>query len=131
MLKHLLYLNFCKLLAPLFVVYSFRKSILFIYRRKNMYYVPEGTTLAGFYECSECANRFLSTKGMVRVFGSISKYIFFWHVPLFSIFGEVLLKLFPDSVNNIFIGYLITLYVFCTVYRLIETKIRSWRRSIY
>lgn len=27
-----------------------------------MYYVPEGTTLAGFYECSECANRFLSPK---------------------------------------------------------------------
>ncbi len=25
-----------------------------------MYYVPDGTTLAGFYECKECANRFLS-----------------------------------------------------------------------
>ena len=25
-----------------------------------MYYVPDGTTLAGFYECKECSNRFLS-----------------------------------------------------------------------
>lgn len=27
-----------------------------------MYYVPDGTTLAGFYECKECANRFLSVQ---------------------------------------------------------------------
>ena len=27
-----------------------------------MYYVPDGTALAGFYECSECANRFLSVQ---------------------------------------------------------------------
>ena len=25
-----------------------------------MYYVPDGTQLCGFYECSECGNRFLS-----------------------------------------------------------------------
>lgn len=25
-----------------------------------MYYVPDGTTLAGFYECTECKTRFLS-----------------------------------------------------------------------
>lgn len=25
-----------------------------------MYYVPDGTELCGFYECSECGNRFLS-----------------------------------------------------------------------
>ena len=27
-----------------------------------MYYVPDGTKVAGFYECSECASRFLSVK---------------------------------------------------------------------
>ncbi|MBE5912364.1 hypothetical protein [Pseudobutyrivibrio sp.] len=27
-----------------------------------MYYVEDGTELAGFYECSECANRFLSVQ---------------------------------------------------------------------
>ena len=25
-----------------------------------MYYVPDGTQLCGFFECSECGNRFLS-----------------------------------------------------------------------
>ena len=25
-----------------------------------MYYVPDGTTLAGFYECSDCGYRYLS-----------------------------------------------------------------------
>ena len=25
-----------------------------------MYYVPDGTTLCGFFECSECSHRFLS-----------------------------------------------------------------------
>lgn len=25
-----------------------------------MYYVPDGTTLCGFYECMECGNRFLN-----------------------------------------------------------------------
>ena len=25
-----------------------------------MYYVPDGTTLCGFYECEECGNRFLN-----------------------------------------------------------------------
>lgn len=27
-----------------------------------MYYVPDGTTLCGFYECEECGNRFLSVQ---------------------------------------------------------------------
>ncbi len=27
-----------------------------------MYYVPDGTKTAGFYECSDCHNRFLSVK---------------------------------------------------------------------
>lgn len=27
-----------------------------------MYYVPDGTTLCGFYECEECGTRFLSVK---------------------------------------------------------------------
>ena len=27
-----------------------------------MYYVPDGTEMCGFYECEECANRFLSLK---------------------------------------------------------------------
>lgn len=27
-----------------------------------MYYVPDGTTLCGFYECEECGTRFLSLK---------------------------------------------------------------------
>lgn len=26
-----------------------------------MYYVPDGTLMCGFYECTECGNRFLST----------------------------------------------------------------------
>lgn len=26
-----------------------------------MYYVPDGTLIAGFYECEDCSNRFLST----------------------------------------------------------------------
>lgn len=25
-----------------------------------MYYVPDGTQIAGFYECEDCSNRFLS-----------------------------------------------------------------------
>lgn len=27
-----------------------------------MFYVPDGTMMAGFYECEECGNRFLDTK---------------------------------------------------------------------
>lgn len=27
-----------------------------------MYYVPDGTTIAGYYECSSCGNRFLSAQ---------------------------------------------------------------------
>ena len=27
-----------------------------------MYYVPDGTEMCGFYECEECASRFLSLK---------------------------------------------------------------------
>ena len=27
-----------------------------------MYYIPDGTQICGFYECSECGNRFLSEK---------------------------------------------------------------------
>ncbi len=27
-----------------------------------MYYVPDGTERCGFYECSECGNRFLDTQ---------------------------------------------------------------------
>lgn len=27
-----------------------------------MFYVPDGTTLCGFYECEECGNRFLDLK---------------------------------------------------------------------
>ncbi len=27
-----------------------------------MYYVPDGTRLCGFYECTECGNRFLSVR---------------------------------------------------------------------
>lgn len=27
-----------------------------------MYYVPDGTTMCGYYECKDCDNRFLSLK---------------------------------------------------------------------
>lgn len=27
-----------------------------------MFYVPDGTMIAGFYECEECGNRFLDTR---------------------------------------------------------------------
>ena len=27
-----------------------------------MYYVPDGTQMCGYYECSDCKNRFLSVK---------------------------------------------------------------------
>ena len=27
-----------------------------------MYYVPDGTQMCGYYECSDCKNRFLSLK---------------------------------------------------------------------
>lgn len=27
-----------------------------------MYYVPDGTTMCGFYECEDCGNRFLDLK---------------------------------------------------------------------
>lgn len=76
-------------------------------------------------------NHFLSSKAMVAGFGNISKYIFFWHSPLFSIVGGILLKLFSDSVNTICVVYLITLYVFCTGYRSLELMIkRYWRGSL-
>ena len=29
---------------------------------KKMYYVPDGTERCGFYECSECGNRFLDIR---------------------------------------------------------------------
>lgn len=29
---------------------------------KYMYYVPDGTMIAGFYECEDCGNRFLDTR---------------------------------------------------------------------
>jgi hypothetical protein len=31
-------------------------------RRHNMYYVPDGTEMCGYYECKECGNRFMSLK---------------------------------------------------------------------
>ena len=39
-----------------------RNKILRIEVEWNMYYVPDGTEMCGFYECEECANRFLSLK---------------------------------------------------------------------
>ena len=32
-----------------------------------MYYVPDGTQLAGFYECSCCSNRFLDIRVIPRM----------------------------------------------------------------
>jgi len=32
-----------------------------------MFYVPDNTEIAGFYECSECDNRFLDTKIVPRM----------------------------------------------------------------
>ena len=73
-------------------------------------------------------NKWFSSRAMVGVFGNISKYIFFWHAPFFSMLGGVLQKIFPNSANTMLIVYLITLYIFCTVYRLLEKKMRSnWR----
>lgn len=46
--------------------------------------------------------RFFETKVMIGIFGNISKYIFFWHVPFFSIVGGYCKKYFqvrliPDA----------------------------------
>ena len=32
-----------------------------------MYYVPDGTQMCGYYECSNCKNRFLSVKVAPRL----------------------------------------------------------------
>ncbi len=32
-----------------------------------MYYVPDGTTLCGFYECEDCGTRFLALKVVPRM----------------------------------------------------------------
>lgn len=32
-----------------------------------MYYVPDGTTKCGFYECRKCKNRFLSLQTMSKI----------------------------------------------------------------
>lgn len=32
-----------------------------------MYYVPDGTIIAGFYECEDCGNRFLSVQIAPRI----------------------------------------------------------------
>ena len=40
--------------------YIFEDKYYALRKELNMYYVPDGTALAGFYECKECANRFLS-----------------------------------------------------------------------
>ena len=32
-----------------------------------MFYVPDGTTQCGFYECKKCGNRFLSLQTMKRI----------------------------------------------------------------
>lgn len=32
-----------------------------------MYYVPDGTMIAGFYECEDCQNRFLSQQVVPRM----------------------------------------------------------------
>ena len=75
-------------------------------------------------------NSFFENKVMVGVFGNISKYVFFWHVPFYSLVGEGLLKMFPDSANARCIGYLIALYAFCTISRLIEKSVkRRWREN--
>lgn len=29
---------------------------------KNVYFVPDGTEMCGYYECKDCGNRFLSLK---------------------------------------------------------------------
>ena len=34
---------------------------------ENMFYVPDGTILCGFYECEECSNRFLNIKVAPRI----------------------------------------------------------------
>ena len=36
-------------------------------KEKNMFYVPDGTQLAGFFECEECSNRFLSLQIAPRI----------------------------------------------------------------
>ena len=32
-----------------------------------MFYVPDGTTQCGFYECKKCGNRFLSLQNMKKI----------------------------------------------------------------
>lgn len=32
-----------------------------------MYYVPDGTTKCGYYECKKCGNRFLSLQTMEKI----------------------------------------------------------------
>lgn len=32
-----------------------------------MFYVPDGTTTCGFYECKKCSNRFLSLQTMKKI----------------------------------------------------------------
>ncbi len=37
-------------------------SIIKYMEDETMYYVPDGTQMCGYYECSECGDRFLSLK---------------------------------------------------------------------
>ena len=75
-------------------------------------------------------NRLFESKAMVGIFGNISKYVFFWHVPFLYITKGVLQKIFPDSANARCIVYLIALFAFCIVYRLIEKSVkRRWKET--
>lgn len=61
---------------------------------------------------------FLKSKLMYSLFGTISTYIFFWHIPCLAIYNSAISKLQPDlSANRLFIGYIIFLYIFCRLYQ--------------
>ena len=70
--------------------------------------------------------RFLRSRPMRLVFGNINQYIFFWHWPYVMIADLVIPKLFPESANLRGIFYIISLYVFCVIYREIDRRGRKY-----
>ena len=61
---------------------------------------------------------FLRSKIMYFLFGTISTYVFFWHVPCINIYYMIINGLNIQLTPNMrFVCYIFFLYLFCTVYK--------------
>ena len=67
----------------------------------------------------------LHSKPARAIFGNTSKYMFFWHSPMYRIVGGKIDNLFPESRNVRCFCYLMCLYIVCIVSSIVENRIKE------